>query len=106
MSDRLLKMMRSMMVVSIRCDGWVLNGLSFGLSYPQVFHIRENKKQAVLGVIACINKTTLICNIPSALQESEKVQTDPSYYVHFSKKALIKIERSKKSEKRLIEYLG
>ena len=53
---RQMRKMRSMMVVSIRCDGLVLNGLSFVLSYPQVFHIRENKKQAVLGVIACITK--------------------------------------------------
>jgi hypothetical protein len=33
-----------------------------------IFISEKNKKQAVLGVIACINKTTLICNIPSALQ--------------------------------------
>ena len=39
-----------------------------------ILYQKKKKKQAALGVIACINKTTSICNIPSALQELEKLQ--------------------------------
>lgn len=62
------------MVVSIICDGWVLNGLSFVLSYPQVFSYQRKQKASSIRSDSLHNKTTLICNIPSALQEPEKVQ--------------------------------
>lgn len=52
-------------------SGW---SFFYSVLSSSIFISEKNKKQAVLGVIACINITTLICNIPSALQESEKVQ--------------------------------